>query len=226
VIVVPPVYKPDAPSLTEAIEIAAQWRWPQRLHAGAQPASQANKVVDAVGTRVLIFDRAEFLYTDRGMIPETVPFLVDIMKEGKVLLILVGPRALEKRIRACTSLAGRFFKWRLEPIPIGPFWTAALEQFDDKLPFEGGCLTRDTMPLRLYIACAGKPPALAKLTIEAARVRFDKRSRDVLEMEDFHRAYSEYEPDAKNPFDPKLTAFALTDEIERGPRATVTDLTS
>jgi len=225
-IVVPPIHRPDAPSLTEAIEVAVRWKWPSRLHAGALPASQANKIFEALDTRVLIFDRAQFLCTDGRLIPETIPFLVGIMSEGRVLIVLVGPRELERRVKSRPELAGKFFKWRLKPFSLDRHWTAALEDFGAKLPFQDGCLTKDTMPLRLFIACWGKPPVLATLTIEAARVRLGKKSHDVMEMEDFHRAYSEYEPDEKNPFDRDLTPFALTDIIERGSRANLRDLTS
>ena len=45
-------------------------------------------------------------------------------------------------------------------------------------------------------------------------------------MEDFHRAYAELEPDdRKNRFNPEYKAAVLTEEIERGPQVTTSDLT-
>jgi hypothetical protein len=223
-IVVPPTYRTDPASLTEAILAAANWPFRERISGGVSPAFQVNKVCQALGTRALIFDRSEFLCTERGIAPEAVPFLVGVMDEGKVLVVLVGPRELEKAVKKSEALSGKFFKWRLEPIPYGRYWTATVTQFDKAVPFQDGCLTRPTIPERFYLASLGKPPTLARVTIEAARKRFKtKKSHDIIEIDEFYRAYAEYDPDARNPFDPKITMGALMEEIERGPRATVED---
>jgi hypothetical protein len=223
-IVVRPSHRADPASLTEAILAAAEWRFRERLSGGVSPAFQVNKVFETLGTRVVIFDRAEFLCTDRGISPEAIPFLVGVMDEGKVLIVLVGPRDLEKRVKSSKVLSDRFFKWRLEPISPGRYWTATVVQFDKALPFRNGCLTQRTIPERLFLACLGKAPRLARLTIEAARMRFkSNKPHDILEIEEFYRAYAEYEPDGRNPFDPGITIDALVEEIQRGPRATAED---
>jgi len=227
IIVVPPIARPDPVSLTEAIELAAEWRWRERQANGAGPAFQVNRICKALGTRVLAFDRALFLCTQHAIAVEAVPFLVGIMDAGQALVVLVGPEVLERRIKATRGLSSRFFKWRLRPIAYGPYWTATVKQFDERLPFENGCLTCETMPERLYVACWGKIPRFAQLAVEAARNRLTQRkSIDALGMADFHRAYAELEPDERtNPFDPQYTLSVLRDMVARGPQVSASDLT-
>jgi hypothetical protein len=226
IIVVPPIAKPDPGSLTEAIELASGWKYRERLFGGAGPAFQVNKICSALKTRVLVFDRAMFLCGQHAIAAEAVPFLIGVMDAGQVLVILVASQTLEKRIKATRGLAGRFFKWRLAAFEYGPHWSTAIKQFDERLPFENGCLTRETMPERLYVACWGKIPRFVQMTMEAARTRLRRKSHDVLEMEDFRHAYAELEPDdGENPFNPEYTATILMDKIARGPQVAASDLT-
>lgn len=223
----PPIAKPDPGSLTEAIELATGWRHRERLLGGAGPAFQVNRICKALKTRILVFDRAMFLCGQHAIAVEAIPFLIGIMDAGQVLVVLVGPDTLEKRIKATRGLAERFFKWRLEPFTYGDDWTTAIKQYGERLPFENGCLTRELMPQRLYLASWGKIPKFARLTIEAARIRLmQRKSRDALKMDDFYRAYAELEPDRRNPFNPEYKETVLIDEIARGPQVNSSDLTS
>jgi Bacterial TniB protein len=226
IIVVPPVARPDPGALTEAIELATRWRYRERLFAGAGPAFQVNRICEALHTRVLVFDRAMFLCTSFGVAAEAVPFLVGIMDAGQVLVVLVGSNELRMRIRKTRDLAGKFFTWPLKPFEYDETWIRALGEYEIEMPFEKGSLTANTMPARLYLACWGKMPRFAQLTVEAARNRLrNRKSNGTLKMEDFQRAHAELEPGSKNPFDPKYEGAILVEDIARGLQATASDLT-
>jgi hypothetical protein len=168
-----------------------------------------------------------FLCGKFGVAVEAVPFLSSIMDAGQTLVILVGPKTLEDRIRKTADLSERFFFWRLKPYAYGAEWVKALRDYEAKMPFRTGSLTVDTMPARLYLACWGKLPRFGILTIEAARNRLRNRgSNDVIELDDFYNAYSELEPDArKNPFDKTYDASILADDIARGPQVGASTIT-
>jgi hypothetical protein len=227
IIVVPPIAKPDPGALTEAIEFVTKWKYRERFSGGAGPAFQVNKICEALRTRILVFDRAMFLCSQYAIAVEAIPFLGGIMDAGQTLVVLVGPGTLEKRIRKTNGLSGRFFTWRLAPFEYGEDWTKALVDYERKMPFEKGSLTADTMSAHLYLACWGKMPRFAQLTVEAARNRVrNRRSNDAIKMEDFYRAYAELEPDDRiNPFNPEYKAAVLMEEIARGPQVATSVLT-
>jgi hypothetical protein len=227
VIVVPPIARPDPGALTEAIELATEWRYRERLFGGAGPSFQVNRICEALNTRVLVFDRAMFLCNQFSIAAEAVPFLSGIMDAGRVLVVLVGSETLENRIKKTNGLSQRFFVWRLKPFEYDAQWIKAVESYDDKMPFKKGALTADTMPARLFLACWGKMPRFAQLTVEAARNRLRNRSsNETIEMKDFYLAYAELEPDdKKNPFDEEYEAPVLMDLIDRGPQVTSAALT-
>jgi hypothetical protein len=227
IVVVPPIARPDPSGLTEAVELATGWRYrADRLPPGAGPAFQVNKICEAKGVRILAFDRATFLCGKFGVAAEVVPFLTGIMDEGRILVILVGPKTLEDRIKKTTDLSERFFKWRLEPFAYDAEWNNALANYEAKMPFRAGSLTAGTMPARLYLACWGKLPRFGKLTIEAARNRLNRTPNETIQLEDFYDAYAELLPDdRKNPFDKAYDAAILEDEIARGPQVAVSTLT-
>lgn len=163
-VVVPPIARPDPSGLTEAIELATDWRYRgERLLAGAGPAFQVNKICEAKGIRILVFDRATFLCSRYSLAAEVVPFLSGIMDAGRTLVILVGPKTLEDRIKRTTGLSERFFFWRLAPFEYGAAWLQALRDYESKMPFGAGSLTAGTMPARLYLACWGKLPRFGQL---------------------------------------------------------------
>lgn len=228
IVVVPPIARPDPGGLTEAIELATGWRYQgARLLGGAGPAFQVNKICQAKGVRILAFDRAMFLCGRQAIAPEAVPFLSGIMDAGQTLVVLVGPKTLEDRIRKTSGLSERFFFWRLAPFAYGDEWVAVLGSYERAMPFAPGSLTSGTMPARLYLACWGKLPRFGQLTIEAARNRLRNRSSNaVIELQDFYDAYAELMPDdRKNPFRKDYTAQVLAEDIERGPRVDAATLT-
>jgi hypothetical protein len=227
IVVVPPIARPDPSGLTEAIELATGWRYrADRLLPGAGPAFQVNRICEAKGVRILAFDRAMFLCGKFAVAAEAVAFLTGIMDNGQVLVILVGPKTLEDRIKKTTELSERFFKWRLEPFAYGADWNNGLANYEAKMPFQSGCLTAGTMPARLYLACWGKLPRFGRLTIEAARNRLRRSPNETIKLEDFYDAYAELEPDdRKNPFDKAYDAAILADDIARGPQVAASTLT-
>jgi hypothetical protein len=227
IVVVPPIARPDPSRLTEAIELATNWRYrDERLLPGAGPAYQANNICKAKGVRILAFDRAMFLCGKFAVAADVVPFLTGIMDEGRTLVILVGPKTLEHRIKKTTDLSGRFFHWQIEPFAFGADWVKALHDYEAKLPFLTGSLTAGTMPARLYLACWGKLPRFGTLTMEAARHRLNRRSNETIQLEDFYEAYSEMEPDdSRNPFDKAYDAAVLADDIARGSQVAASTLT-
>jgi hypothetical protein len=167
-----------------------------------------------------------FLCGKFAVAAEAVAFLTGIMDNGQVLVILVGPKTLEDRIKKTTDLSERFFKWRLEPFAFGAEWNNALANYEAKMPFRAGSLTAGTMPARLYLACWGKLPRFGKLTIEAARSRLNRRPNEIIQLEDFYDAYAELVPDdRKNPFDKAYDAAILADDIARGPQVAASTLT-
>ncbi|WP_271557589.1 TniB family NTP-binding protein [Bradyrhizobium sp. CCBAU 45394] len=228
IVVVPPIARPDPSGLTEAIELATSWRYRgERLLPGAGPAFQVNRICEANGIRVLAFDRAMYFCGKFAVAADAVPFLTGIMDKGEVLVVLIGPKTLEDRIKRTTDLSERFFFWRLAPFAYGPEWIQALHDFEAKMPFNAGSLTASTMPARLYLACWGKLPRFGKLTIEAARNRLRNRNaNDMIRLEDFHHAYSELAPDERNnPFDKGHEAAVLEDDIARGPQIDASTIT-
>jgi hypothetical protein len=228
IVVIPPIARPDPSGLTEAIELTTNWRYRgERFLPGAGPAFQVKRICAACGIRILAFDRAMFLCGKFAVAVEAVPFLSGIMDAGQTLVILVGPKTLEDRIRKTADLSERFFFWRLKPFAYGPEWVQALHNYEAKMPFRPGSLTAGTMPARLYLASWGKLPRFGKLTIEAARNRLRNRSsNDVIKLEDFYNAYAELEPDdRKNPFDKAYDESILADEIARGPQVSASTIT-
>ena len=227
IVIVPPVARPDPSVLTEAIEMATDWRYRgERLAPGAGPAAQVNRICQAKDVRALVFDRAMFLCGRYAVAAEAVPFLTGIMDKGRTLIVLVGSKTLEDRIKRTTGLSERFFFWRLAPYEYGPDWVKALQDYEAKMPFAAGSLTAGTMPARLYLACWGKLPRFGMLTIEAARNCLNRRSNETIKLEDFYNAHAELEPDDKrNPFDTAYDAAVLADDIARGPQARASVLT-
>jgi hypothetical protein len=228
IIVVPPIAKPDPGALTEAIELVTKWKYRDRLPPGPGPSFQVNNICGALKTRILVFDRAMFLCNSFAVAADAVPFLVGIMDAGQVLVVLVGPDELRKRIKKTRGLAGRFFTWPLKPFDYGEDWIKSLGDYEKKMPFEKGCLTANTMPARLFLSCWGKMPQFARLTIEASRNRlWNGKNRDALQMQDFERAYAELEPDdPKNPFNSKYDMAILKEDIARGPQVTTSAMTA